>query len=153
MKNNDITIKIRRFPGGRARRAGDFHFLLFFMSGRNLGGRTLTKCPYARHDKEAGFGEGTPQQVRPERAATISICEIVATGRYLLFTFSISFENPDSKADTGFQNWAWECEYERKCLCLFAVYFGSSSCPCFAAALSGSSVVLRSHGTVSSSDG
>ena len=153
MKNNDITIKIRRFPGGRARRAGDFHFLLFFMSGRNLGGRTLTKCPYARHDKEAGFGEGTPQQVRPERAATISICEIVATGRYLLFTFSVSFENSDSKVDTGFQDRAWECECEWRCMWLFAVHSGSSSCPCFAAALSGSPAVLRGRGAVSSPDG
>ena len=56
--------------------------------------------------QKAGFGEGTPQQARPERAASISIREIVATGRYLLFTFSVSFENSGSKADTGFQNQA-----------------------------------------------
>ena len=30
-------MKMKHFPGDRARRAGNFHFLLFFISGRNPG--------------------------------------------------------------------------------------------------------------------
>ena len=37
--------------------------------------------------------------------------------------------------------------------CVFAVLPGSSSCPCFAAALSGSPAWLRGRGTVSHPDG
>ena len=41
-ENNDIAMKIKCFPDKRARRAEDFHFPLFFMSGRNPG---ASACP------------------------------------------------------------------------------------------------------------
>lgn len=41
-ESNDITMKIKCFPDRRAHRAENFHFLLFFMSGRNPG---ASACP------------------------------------------------------------------------------------------------------------
>ena len=41
-----------------------------------------------RFKTKAGFGEGTPQQVRPVSETRFQIFEIVATGRYLLIAFS-----------------------------------------------------------------
>ena len=48
----------------------------------------------------------------------ISICEIVATGRYLLFAFSVSFENPNEKTKSGLKAGSANVNRDISCLCV-----------------------------------
>ena len=47
----------------------------------------------------------------------ISICEIVATGRYLLSAFSVSFENPNNKTNSGLNAGSANVNRDVSCLC------------------------------------
>ena len=47
----------------------------------------------------------------------ISICEIVATGRYLLSAFSVSFENPNEKTKSGLKAGSANANRDVSCLC------------------------------------
>ena len=47
----------------------------------------------------------------------ISICEIVATGRYLLSAFSVSFENPNKKTNSGLKVGSANVNRDVSCLC------------------------------------
>ena len=48
----------------------------------------------------------------------ISICEIVATGRYLLSAFSVSFENPNEKTKSGLKAGSASLNRDVSCLCV-----------------------------------
>ena len=47
----------------------------------------------------------------------ISICEIVATGRYLLSAFSVSFENPNNKTNSVLKAGSANVNRDVSCLC------------------------------------
>ena len=48
----------------------------------------------------------------------ISICEIVATGRYLLSAFSVSFENPNEKTKSVLKAGSANANRDVSCLCV-----------------------------------
>ena len=96
--------------------------------GAMYGAAQAEEC--AEREMSRVWGRHSPTSTTKSCGA-ISICEIVATGQYLLSAFSVSFESPDSKVNAGFQSQVWECEDEWKCLSLFAVHPESKFLPLF----------------------